>query len=192
MKDEREVLTKARIGEKLARDGKRAAVGAVLMLLLGAIVLGLLHLMLAVKNPPPSQWTVAAEIALDVLYFGACLFVLVRGVIRTVRAKRGAFTVKEDILVSVEEDKFSLKGFLMATRAFDRSNFVHVFHFLSGKKMVASSEEFRNSSVDTAARFSLPGDVFFLVFYDASPDKTVMIYSAKLYRYAENGDVSVK
>ena len=41
MKDEREILTREIISQKLKRDAKRSIVGAVLMLIPGALVAGL-------------------------------------------------------------------------------------------------------------------------------------------------------
>ena len=43
--------------------------------------------------------------------------------------------------------------------------------------------EVKNSRLDTVAKFSLAGDVFYLVCYADSPEKVVLLYASKIYDY---------
>jgi len=62
--------------------------------------------------------------------------------------------------------------------------------FLSGKRFVIGSEQSRNTHLSAAAGFSLPGDAFLLVSFNAFPDKVVWIYSCKIYHYKTAEDMS--
>lgn len=183
MRDEREVLTREIISQKLIREAKRSMVGSVLMLLLGALALGMLHVMSLYASPSVSSIAVIAEIVLDAIFVGACIFFFVRGALRMSKARHGEFSVVEDSLLDIQEDRFSLWQMLLTGRIFDRSNYVHIFKFQSGKKVVVNSDEYQNTGLDAAAKFSLPGDTFFLVFYKDSPEKIVLLYSSKIYNY---------
>ena len=61
--------------------------------------------------------------------------------------------------------------------------FRHIFKFKSGKIFVANAEEYKNTRLDTAAEFSLRGDNFYLVFYNDSPNKIILLFSSKTYNY---------
>ena len=62
----------------------------------------------------------------------------------------------------------------------------HVFEFKSGKKFVANVEEYKNTRLGVAAQFSMAGDSFFVVSYDNSPDKIILLFSSKTYTYKDN------
>ena len=54
MKDERELLTREIIAEKLVWNARRSMVGALMMLVLGGILFGMLAAMRAVASPSES------------------------------------------------------------------------------------------------------------------------------------------
>ena len=191
MKDEREILTREIILQKLARSAKRSMIGAFIMLVLGALMLGMLHLMSRYASPSSSDLTVIAEIALDLAFVGACVFFFARGALRMHKARRGDFSIVEDFLLEVQDDRFSLREMLLTGSLISPSNYVHVFRFQSGKRAVISSGGNQTNTLDTTARISLPGDRFILVVYNDAPEKIVLLYSTKLYTYSQgNGTPS--
>lgn len=184
MKDKREILTRETVAQRLIWRAKRSMVGAAIVLFLSAVILGMFHVMTLYESPSPSALLTTLELALDVLMVSFCVFYLVRGALQIHWVRKGKFTVAEDILLDVKEDKISLLRVLFLTgRLFDRSNYVHVFSFLSGKQFIATSGE--HHGTDAAAGFSLPGDAFFLVFFDRKPEKILLLYSARTYHYKE-------
>lgn len=190
MKDEREILTREIISQKLKRDAKRSVVGAVLMLIPGALVAGLMHAMTQLASPSPSLLALLAEIVVDAAFVTACAVFFVRGILQLNRVRRGEFSVTEDILLSIEDNRLSFGQMLLTGRLFDRSNYVHDFKFLSGKRFVIGSEQSRNTHLSAAAGFSLPEDAFLLVSFNAFPDKVVWIYSCKIYHCKTAEDMS--
>ena len=187
MKDEREILTREYILKKLTRDAQKSMVSALLTLVLGVVMFLILCAMQGMTGPSVSLPFIISEAILTVAFVAVCIFFLARGAQRKGRAMRGEFSVVEDALLEVKEDRPSFWRMLVTGRIFDRSNFIHVFTFQSRKTFVANSGEYQNTSVDTAARYSLPMDTFYLVFYDDAPQKVVWIYSTKIYVYKETG-----
>jgi hypothetical protein len=186
MKDEKEILTQQIVFKKLMYEAKRSVVGCLLMCVLGAVFFGMLSLILL----SPSYVTVITKIIVGILsslYFIVCAFFFVRALLRMIKAKQGAFTVVEDVLTEIKDNQFSLIQ-LIIHGGFDallgnKAHLNHVFHFQSGKIFIANVEQYKNTRLGTAAEFSLPGDNFFLVFYNDSPNKIVLLFSSKIYTY---------
>ncbi|MBQ9086371.1 MAG: phage holin family protein [Clostridia bacterium] len=183
MRDERELLTRQTIQRKLEREAKHSIVGTVLILFLGLVVLGVMFLLLAAVAPMISTVTVAVETVLVAIFVLVCILFMIRGASRLSRARKETFSVIEDELGEVCENHLNLWRLLLTGRLFDRSCYEHVFEFKSGKKYVVNCSENQNTSLDAVAKFSLPGDKFYLVFYTDSPEKVVLLYASKLYRY---------
>ena len=180
MKDEREVINRGTIAKKLIRESKRSAIGTVIFMFLGALLFALPGLIFS--DFPIGKTAVGILCAIFVV---VCLIYIIRALIDLSRANGGRFTVVEDCLKEVEDNKFSFVNLLTSRGFFSRQNFNHVFKFASGKIFVANSETYRNTSIDAAATFSVAGDSFFVVAYEAKPNKIIWIYSAKLFNYKE-------
>ncbi len=179
--DEREILTRNIIFQKLLREAKRSMVGSVLFFAFGSFVFGMMYFMFV----PRSKAFAMFQAVSFVIFTALCLLFFVRGTLRMGKAKRGAFSVTKEILTDVKEDQLNVWRLLITGRIFSRSNYDHIFRFESGKTFVANSDEYRSTSLDATARFSLSGDAFFLVSYNDSPEKIVLLYSTKLYDYKE-------
>lgn len=67
----------------------------------------------------------------------------------------------------------------------NKAHLNYVFKFQSGKMFIANAEEYKNTRLGMVAEFSLPGDTFFLVHYNGSPDKIILLYISKLYNYKD-------
>ena len=185
-KDEREILTRQNILKKLIYEAKRSMVGSLLMCVLGAVIFGMISLLLLT----PSYVTIATKLIVGILialYFIACAFFFIRAILRMIKAKRGNFTVVEDILTEVKDNQFNLIQLIMYggrhTLLGNKAHLRHVFQFESGKTFIANAEEYKNTRLGTAAEFSLPGDTFFLVFYNDNPNKIILLFSSKIYAY---------
>jgi uncharacterized membrane protein YdcZ (DUF606 family) len=185
MKDERRPLNRKIMHEKLIYEAKRSIVGSLLILFLSSVVYGMLCLVLTMGLPSTRPILIIAWIAGGL--FGICYLVyLVRGVLALVKAQSASFTVAEESLVGVETDQFSWHKLLISfnlRQFFQGRHFNYIFLFESGKKFVADSGEYQNTHLDTAAKYSLEGDRFFVVTYDDAPDKIVLLFSAKTYQY---------
>ena len=179
--DERETLTRNIIFQKLLREAKRSMVGSVLFFVFGSLVLGMMYFMFVPRSKAFAMFQAVSFVILAAL----CLVFFVRGALRMGKANRGEFSVEKDILIDVKDNQLNVWRLLITGRIFSRSNYDHIFHFESGKTFVANSDEYQSTSLDATARFSLSGDPFFLVFYNDSPEKIVLLYSSKLYNYKE-------
>ena len=186
MKDEREILTRQTIFKKLTYEAKRSMIGALLMCILGSIVFGMMSLILLT----PSYVTKATKLIAGILmaiFFIACAFFFVRALLRMIQAKHGNFTVAEDVLIDIKDNQLSILQLILYggkhTLFGNKSHLKHVFKFKSGKIFVANAEEYKNTRLETTAEFSLPGDNFYLVFYNDSPNKIILLFSSKTYNY---------
>jgi len=184
MKDERELLTREIVAEKLAGSAKHSMIGSVLLLILGIVGFGILLLMDSMMN---DSIGISLTVIVDCVLLAACVIVCVcffaRGAKRLIRARRGDFTVIDDVLSDVKEDQLSIGQMILTGRIHDRMNYRHVLYFESGRKFVANSEEYRHTRLEAAVRFSLPGDVFHLVCYNDDPKKIILLFASKIYRY---------
>ena len=185
-KDEREILTRQNILKKLIYEAKQSMVGSLLMCVLGAVFFGMMYLLLLT----PSYVTIKTKLIVGILialYFIACAFFFIRAILRMIKAKRGNFTVVEDMLEEIKDNQFSILQLIMYgglhTLFGNKSHLKHIFKFKSGKIFVANAEEYKNTKLGTAAEFSLPGDTFFLVFYNDNPNKIILLFNSKTYTY---------
>ena len=185
-KDEREILTRQSVLKKLTYESKRSMVGSLLMCILGTVFFGMMCLML-LSLPYVTTRTKIILGFLLVPYFIACAFFFVRALLRLFKAKRGEFTVVEDMLAEIKDNQFSILQLIMHggmhTLFGGKSHLNHIFKFKSGKIFVANAEEYKNTKLGTAAEFSLPGDTFFLVFYNDNPNKIILLFNSKIYTY---------
>lgn len=180
-KDERRVLTRESIAEKLVYEAKRQLVGCAMVFALGVIVFGMMFFALGL-----AKGTEVPRVAVAVFFFGLavyCAWVFIRQISRIGKAKRGEFSIHQDVLESVSDDRPNIWNILLSRRWFDQTNFEHIFVFKSGKRFVANSGESKNTSIDATARFSIAGDTFILVSYYDAPEKIIFIFSEKLYCY---------
>ena len=185
-KDEREILTRPTIQKKLIYEAKRSMIGSLLMCILGTMVFGMMSLILLFSN----YVTFATKLIVSILvslYFIACAFFFIRAILRMIKAKRGNFTVVEDMLEEIKDNRFSILQLIMYggmhTLFGGKSHLNHIFKFKSGKIFVANAEEYKNTKLGAAAEFSLPGDTFFLVFYNDNPNKIILLFNSKIYTY---------
>ena len=184
MKDEREVLTRQIILEKLVYEAKRSMVDCLLVSFLGAVIFGMLCLIFLTQPYVTTTSKVLVSLLIS-SYFIGCAFFFVRALLRMFKAKRGDFTVFEDVLTSVEDNKFSLIQFIFLG-ARSKYHLRHVFQFRSGKKFIANAGEYINTRLATSAEFSLPGDVFITVFYNDAPNKIILLFTSKTYVYKKD------
>ena len=190
MRDEREILTRQIISKKLIYEAKRSMVGALLISILCAIIFGMINLLLLSAHfISPTTKLVVNLLQLPV--YVICAFFIVRAIINIVKIKRDAFTVVEDELVYVKDNEFSLLQLILYggrhTLFGNKSHLRHIFEFKSGKKFVANVEEYKNTKLGSAAQFSMPGDSFFIVFYNDAPNKIILLFSSKTHTYKDNG-----
>ena len=186
MSDEREILTRQIVSKKLTYEAKRSMVGALLISILCAIIFGMINLLLLSAHfISPTTKLVVNLLQLPV--YVICAFSIVRAIINIVKIKRDAFTVVEDELVYVKDNEFSLLQFILYGGFGNKSHLRHIFEFKSGKKFVANVEEYKNTKLGSAAQFSMPGDSFFIVFYNDSPNKIILLFSSKTHTYKDNG-----
>lgn len=186
MKDEREILTRQSIQKKLIYEAQRSWVASLLMCFLGAIVYGFMFLL--------SHEIFAAKLIVCIfaaLNFIVCAFFFVRAISRMIRAKHGNFTIVEDVLTEIKDNEFSMIQFLLygGWHSFlgnNKSHLKHVFKFQSGKIFIANVEEYKHTRLHSAAEFSLAGDVFYLVFYNNSPNKIILLFTSKTHVLKED------
>ena len=187
MKDERELLTRQLILKKLTWESKRSIVNSLLIFLLSGLFFGIFILLLAVGLPPDAGIVKFIPLILFIPVVMTCAFSLVRALLRMHKANRGDFTVAEDVLAEIRDNEFSLTQLIryggIHTFMGDKSHLRHVFQFESGKTFIANVQEYRNTRLGVAAEFSYPGDRFFLVFYNDSPNKIILLFSSKTYNY---------
>lgn len=185
MKDEKEVLTRQTIFQKLIRECKRSMVGAVLMLFFGALIFGMQYLLVIGSLPTVPPAVKVIETVFIVGFVGVCAFFFLRAVLRLGKARREEFLVVEDRLENMYDERPNILRMLLTGRISNPSNYDHVFKFESGRKFTVNCGEIRNSRLDTVAKFSLAGDVFYLVCYKNSPEKIVWLYASKIYDYKD-------
>ena len=190
MRDEREILTRQIVSKKLTYEAKRSMVGVLLISILCAIIFGMINLLLLTAYfISPTTKLVVNLLQLPV--YVICAFFIVRAIINIVKIKRDAFTVVEDELVYLKDNEFSLLQLILYggrhTLLGNKSHLRHIFEFKSGKKFVANVEEYKNTKLGSAAQFSMPGDSFFIVFYNDSPNKIILLFSSKTHTYKDNG-----
>lgn len=184
MRDERQILTREHIYNKLIREAKRSMLGSIMMLVLGSLILGIMSFVfLGAANDNNFTALTILEMILSAAFVLTCGFFFVRALWRLFKAKHGEFTVFEDTLTEIEDNKFSLWQLFLSGNLFSQANYNHIFKFKSGKKFIANSSEFQNTHIDTAAQISLIGDHFILVYYNDVPEKVIWIYSNKIYNY---------
>jgi len=182
--DEREILNRNIICKKLKKEAQRSIYVYMLILILGSLLEGMMYLVLSSAG---SERFGTLEKVEFIIGFGAlvaiCLFFLIRALLLISKAVRGEFTVLEESLTRVEEDRLSIFQTVLTGHPFSRANYNHIFRFDSGKTFVANCGEYQNTKIATAARFSLPGDKFFTVFYNDRPEKIILLFSAKTHNY---------
>ena len=186
MKDEREILTRQIISEKLCHEAKRSLICTLMICILGAILFLTINLGI-------NTFTQVKQISKIILFFlqlffyAICAYHFIRAIIDIFNIKRGTFTVTEDKLIDSEYNEPSLLQFLLYSRgvisAGKQSYMRHVFRFESGKKFVANAEEYKHTKLSAAAQFSTSGDIFYVVFYNNSPNKIILLFSAKTHSY---------
>ena len=189
MTDEREILTRDTIQQKLIREAKRPIIGSALILLPVSVVFGLMYLLACVITSPSSFPSIFLLVVLAgcAIIFGIDM---IRGAIHLGRARRGSFSVVEENLIKIEDHKFSFWQFLLRfsfrypiSSLIHRPYFNHVFEFESGKKFIVNAAEYKETHVDTAAQISHVGDKLIVVSYDDAPEKIIMLFSPKIYNY---------
>lgn len=187
MKDEREILTQQIILKKLTWETKRSIVNSLLIFLLSGLLCGTFSLLLAVGLPPNAGIVKFIPLILFMPVVMTCAFSFVRSLLRMHKANCGNFTVAEDVLTEIKDNEFSFIQLIRYggkhTLLGNKSHLRHVFQFESGKTFIANVEEYKNSRLSIAAEFSIPGDRFFLVFYNDSPNKIILLFSSKTYNY---------
>lgn len=190
MKDEREILTIEIVAQKLRREAKRSMVGALMTFIFGSIFFGLISLMvLAVSKPGSIAPTIVSSVLFSALTV-YCVIILILSAIKLGKIGRGEFTVSEEVLADVKDNQLNVFRAIISGRHFDKDNFEHIFNFESGKTFIANSGEYRNTRLGASADFSMPGDVFYTVFYNDSPQKIVWFYSSKIYKYKSTNEAS--
>ncbi len=185
MKDERELLTRKTVLEKLVRDSKRYIVSVIICLLVYLVFFGIVHVLLTSIFSDAYVVAIVVEclILVPAIEF---LYLIIREMLRIRLATNGEFTISEDYLQKVETAKPNLWRIFLRGRLLSKSNLDHVFEFKSGRKFVANCAEHKNTRINAAANFSSQGDLFYIVCFNNSPQSVVWIYSSKTYYYKNN------
>lgn len=190
MKDEREVLTRQTVVQKLKYESQRSMVGALMTLVLGGMFFGMLSLLCAFGLSAELNMLKLLPLIFYIPVLIVCAVIFARALARMLKAQRGEFTVTQECLTAVKDNQLSLMQLIVYggihTLLGNKAHLNHVFEFESGKKFIANVEEYKNTRLDTAARFSLEGDSFYLVYYNDTPDKIVLLFSSKAYNYKDN------
>jgi len=188
MKDEREVLTKTIVQQKLIREAKRKISGATLIFLLGFIVLGLPGLLLIKLMPSLSLFAAVLGFAFCGLAF-VCAFQIKRESKQLGKASCGDFVIAEERLSKIEDHKLSmwqaLLRFDIQFPIITKDYYEHIFEFESGKRFVVNAGEYKDTHIGTVAQFSQVGDGLLVVSYIDSPEKIIMLFSPKIYNFKE-------
>ena len=189
MKDNREILTRDILQQKLIHKAKHLIIGATLLLVPISIVLGLTYLVVCYSTSPnsfPSIFLLVAIIGTAIV-FGIDI---IRGAIQLCKARQGEFTIVEENLIKMEAFKFSFwQLFLRFDLRFPilslihRPYFNHIFEFESGRKYIVNADEYKDAHVNTAAQISQVGDTLLVVSYNDNPRKVIRIFSSKIYHY---------
>ena len=189
MKDNREILTRDILQQKLIQEAKHLIIGATLLMVPISIILGLTYLVVCYSTSPnsfPSIFLLVAIIGAAII-FGIDI---IRGAIRLCKARQGEFTIVEENLIKMEAFKFSFwQLFLRFDLRFPilslihRPYFNHIFEFESGRKYIVNADEYKDAHVNTAAQISQVGDTLLVVSYNDNPRKVIRIFSSKIYHY---------
>lgn len=189
MKDNREILTRDILQQKLIQEAKHLIIGATLLMVPISIILGLTYLVVCYSTSPnsfPSIFLLVAIIGAAII-FGIDI---IRGAIRLYKARQGEFTIVEENLIKMEAFKFSFwQLFLRFDLRFPilslihRPYFNHIFEFESGRKYIVNADEYKDAHVNTAAQISQVGDTLLVVSYNDNPRKVIRIFSSKIYHY---------
>ena len=189
MKDNREILTRDILQQKLIQEAKHLIIGTTLLLVPISILLGLTYLVVCYSTSPnsfPSIFLLVAIIGAAII-FGIDI---IRGAIRLCKARQGEFTIVEENLIKMEAFKFSFwQLFLRFDLRFPilslihRPYFNHIFEFESGRKYIVNADEYKDAHVNTAAQISQVGDTLLVVSYNDNPRKVIRIFSSKIYHY---------
>ena len=189
MKDNREILTRDILQQKLIQEAKSLIIGATLLLVPISIILGLTYLVVCFSTSPNSFLSIFLLVAI----IGAAIIFgidIIRGAIRLCKARQGEFTIVEENLIKMEAFKFSFwQLFLRFDLRFPilslihRPYFNHIFEFESGRKYIVNADEYKDAHVNTAAQISQVGDTLLVVSYNDNPRKVIRIFSSKIYHY---------
>lgn len=192
--DEREVLTRKRIAEQLVREVKSSILSSAIVCGAGALLLTLLcrAFMMGWESKAPGGLAWLAVVPWVIVFIVSS----VRSFSQFGKIRRGEFMVVEDVLTDVETDRlnrrraflfgeYSIWNHLLFGRGYDHSCYEHIFAFESGRRFVTTASVDRNTRLETVAEFSMSGDTFFLAVYQDEPQKIVLLYSSKIYRYQE-------
>ena len=189
MKDNREILTRDILQQKLIQEAKSLIIGATLLLVPISIILGLTYLVVCFSTSPNSFLSIFLLVAI----IGAAIIFgidIIRGAIRLCKARQGEFTIVEENLIKMEAFKFSFwQLFLRFDLRFPilslihRPYFNHIFEFESGRKYIVNADEYKDAHVNTAAQISQVGDTLLVVSYNDNPQKVIRIFSSKIYHY---------
>lgn len=189
MKDNREILTRDILQQKLIQEAKHLIIGATLLLVPISIILGLTYLVVCYSTSPNSFLSIFLLVAIigATIIFGIDI---IRGAIRLCKARQGEFTIVEENLIKMEAFKFSFwQLFLRFDLRFPilslihRPYFNHIFEFESGRKYIVNADEYKDAHVNTAAQISQVGDTLLVVSYNDNPRKVIRIFSSKIYHY---------
>ena len=178
--DEREVLTYQKISKKLQHSAKANIAMSVVFL----ILFSFLSLCMFFITKGIVRYIVLA--LLDIPFGLFCIASIVMEAIKLYGAKNGEFSVVRERLEYVEASKPSFRQFLfwiLTQRGFVSREYYlrHIFHFESGKEYIISVNA--SMASDVAAEFSMPGDTFFVVFFNSRPNKIALVYNEKIYNY---------
>lgn len=188
MEDERKVLTKDIVREKLVREAKRAIIGPTFIFLLGFIVLGLPGILLVKTMPSLSLFGAVLGFAFCGLAF-VCAFKIKRGSKLFGEAGCGDFVIAEERLAKIDDHKLSvwqaLLRFDIRFPIITKDYYEHIFEFESGKKFVVNAGEYKDTHIGAVAQFSQIGDVLLVVSGADAPEKIIMLFSPKIYKYQE-------
>lgn len=183
MKDNREILTRDIIQQKLIREAKRTIIGSVLIWLLGFIVLGLPGLLLIEMIPIFASIFGFSFIGLSLV----CLFQIKRGSKQLGEAHSGDFLIAQERLTKIEDHKLSIWQTILRFRTqfpiITKDYYNHIFEFESGKKFVVNAGEYKDTHIGTVAQFSQVGEELIVVSYVDSPEKIITLFSPKIYNY---------
>ena len=189
MKDNREILTRDILQQKLIQEAKHLIIGATLLLVPISIVLGLTYLVVCYSTSPnsfPSIFLLVAIIGTAIV-FGIDI---IRGAIQLCKARQGEFAIAEESLIKIEAFKFSFWQFFLRfdlqfpiLSLIHRPYFNHIFEFESGRKYIVNADEYKETHVNTVAQIAQVGDTLLVVSYNNNPRKIIKIFSPKIYHY---------
>ena len=189
MKENREILTRDILQQKLIQGAKHLIIGATLLLVPISIVLGLTYLVVCYSTSPnsfPSIFLLVAIIGTAII-FGIDI---IRGAIQLCKARQGEFSIAEESLIKIEAFKFSFWQFFLRfdlqfpiLSLIHRPYFNHIFEFESGRKYIVNADEYKETHVNTVAQIAQVGDTMLVVSYNNNPRKIIKIFSPQIYHY---------